>query len=1446
MIHLEIARETHPELLKRIETRLRETLHDVATAVQDWRAMLEQLKDAAREVHESDKIARHVAEESYSFLSWLADNHFTLLGYREYELLRGKRADQLVARTGTGLGILRDTEGGPTSLTLTGAARREAHSPDPVLITKANRKSTVHRPARLDYISVKQFDDAGRPCAERRFLGLFTSSAYSESPREIPLLRLKVQQVMDRSGFDPLGHRGKALQHILDNFPRDDLFQGSVDELARIGFGVLALEERHELRLFCRRDTFGRFYSCLVYLPREQYNHRARLRIEQILERGLGGTAEQSQLVLSASALARLEVMIRTDAAPEREPDTAALERELAAAVRTWNDRVREALLEALPEEQALALLHRFADRFSTAYQEETDAARAARDMSKLAGMIDESAELETALDQIPDEGERLLRFTTFHRTEPIELHRVMPILENMGLKVLREHNYLVRLDPVPVWIQDFEVAIGPQLQFDFAKVDWPFRECFTKVLNGEAENDAFNSFVLTAGLDWRRASLLRAYCKYILQFKLGFSQAYMQEVLGRYPAMCRALIERFHGLFDPDLSARASKKKQIDSEKTLQAELERTTSLDDDRILRAFNSALNATLRTNFFQLQDGAPKTYVSIKLDPQQINELPRPRPKFEVFVYSQRLEGVHLRCGDIARGGVRWSDRREDYRTEVLGLMKAQQVKNTVIVPTGAKGGFVCKALPEGDRDAVQTEVAACYKTYIRGLLDVTDNIGGGDVVRPPRVRSRDGDDPYLVVAADKGTARFSDLANGLAAEYGFWLGDAFASGGSAGYDHKKMAITARGAWEAVKRHFRELGIDIRNHDFTVVGVGDMSGDVFGNGMLLSHRIKLLAAFDHRHIFIDPDPDPGTGYAERERLFRLPRSSWEDYDTDKLSEGGGVYSRATKAIELHPAAQRALGVTKSRLTPPELIRAILTADVDLLWNGGIGTYVKGSDEAHVEAGDPANDAVRVDGKQLRCKVVGEGGNLGLTQRGRVEYAQSGGRLNTDFIDNSGGVDSSDREVNIKILLSAAIDKKRLARGKRDALLADMTDNVAQLVLANNYGQTQALSMMASRGAERLGEHIRLIRVLESSGLLDRSLEFLPSDEELEQRGKLGLGLTRPELAVILSYSKIELSSSLVETDIPEDPYCAAELISYFPEQVAKRFKSLIGEHRLARQIIAMLISSSMINRMGPFFALRAEEETAADVAKVARAYSVVREVFSIRKLWREIEKLDYEVPADAQYESMFQISRMLRRAAYWFLQRKPQRLDIDSTITELRPGVGRVLTTLPTLLSGYAKDRFEEQTNHFESLGLPSSLAKEISALASMAQILDIVEVAGSRGLDVKNVARLHFALGRELKLDWIRDKIEELHVEGRWRATARATLRENLAREQRELLLGVLKRTAYDDPDAALNKWLSGAKHQIERTRRALDEMQATGTMDFATLSVAVKETARLV
>jgi glutamate dehydrogenase len=874
---------------------------------------------------------------------------------------------------------------------------------------------------------------------------------------------------------------------------------------------------------------------------------------------------------------------------------------------------------------------------------------------------------------------------------------------------------------------------------------------------------------------------------------------------------------------------------------------LEQVTSPDDDRILRAFRAVVGTALRTNHFQRDAaGAPKAYLSFKLDPKQLVELPKPRPMFEIWVYSPRVEGVHLRMGKVARGGLRWSDRREDFRTEILGLMKAQNVKNTLIVPVGAKGGFVPKHRPGGDREAIQREGTECYRIFIRGLLDLTDNVRDGKVVPPVDVVRHDPDDPYLVVAADKGTASFSDTANALAAEYGFWLGDAFASGGSAGYDHKKMGITAKGAWECVKRHFREMGIDTQTQPFTVAGIGDMAGDVFGNGMLLSKQIRLVAAFNHQHIFLDPEPDPQSSFEERARLFALPRSSWADYDATLISKGGGVFPRDAKDIALSQQARALLGIESTRATPQEIMRAILKLPVDLLWNGGIGTYVKASWEANSAIGDRTNDAVRVDGRELRCKVIGEGGNLGCSQLGRIEFALNGGRLNTDFVDNSGGVDCSDHEVNIKILLDVVQRRTQQTRGERNRLLARMTDDVGALVLRDNYLQSQAISLMQSVAAERLGEHAHLIRSLELEGVLDRALEFLPSAEDIEERRRAGKGLTRPEIAMLLSYSKIALNNQLIQSDVPEDPYLGRELDRYFPDRLSKRYAKLLGEHRLRREIITTATTNSIVNRMGPTFVTRTQQDTGADAATVARAYSIAREAFEVRELWASIEKLDNRVATATQYAMTLETVALIRQVTYWLIQRHRNALGIESQVGRLRPGIRELAAVLPQWLHGLDRESFDRSAARLAEAGVPATLARHVAACDALACAPDIVELAQAHRLSVAAAARIYFGVGSEFGLDWLRSRIEALDVQGHWQAVARGSLREAVYDAHRSLTQRVLNETRERDPARAVQSWREKHVAAAAHARSVVDDIRAQPAVaDFASLSVALQALRRL-
>jgi glutamate dehydrogenase len=1230
---------------------------------------------------------------------------------------------------------------------------------------------------------------------------------------------------------------------VLDTYPRDELFQASIDDLMESIRGIVNLYERSHVRLFVRRDRFHRYYSCLLFVPRDRYSTQVRERIEAIMLESMNGTEVESQVQLSDSALARVHMLVRSRAEERGPIDTAKLERRIAEAVRTWFDHLRDALTAKHGELSGLRFARQYASAFPPGYQADTAIEDAVTDIEQLTPLV--RAGDGIALRLLTDSGQhwhlRLLRSGV-----PVLLSDALPVLENLGLRVLTERPYRIASgNERAVWIQDFELEPPSSTSSD-ADRNALFRDAFLAIDNGRAENDGFNRLVLAAGLGWRSVSVLRTYARYLLQTGLPFSQSYMEKTLVAHAAIARELWNLFAAQFDPDLGT--SKRNQaVDStHQRILKQLDAVQAQDEDRILRAYLTAISASLRTNYYQFDPtGAAKPYLSIKIDSHRIAELPLPKPFVEIFVYSPQVEGIHLRMGQVARGGIRWSDRREDFRTEVLGLMKAQNVKNTVIVPMGAKGGFVPKRLPVGgSNDDKQREGVACYRTFIRGLLDVTDNSIGGKVVPPQRVVRRDSDDPYLVVAADKGTATFSDIANGVAAEYNFWLGDAFASGGSVGYDHKKMAITARGAWECVRRHFREMGTDTQTQDFTAIGIGDMSGDVFGNGMLRSKHIRLLAAFDHRHVFIDPNPDAAASFSERERLFALPRSSWEDYNPKLISTGGGVFARSAKSIKLTPQIKTMLGITDDSLSPQALIRATLCCQVDLLWNGGIGVYVKSSSETQAAAGDRNNDSVRVDGQSLRCKVAGEGGNLGFTQRGRVEYALNGGRINTDFIDNSGGVDCSDHEVNIKILLSLA-QAHGLTRVARDKLLVRMTDEVAELVLRDNVLQSQAISIMELTAKERLQEHAHFIRSLELSGELDRTVEFLPSIEQIAERQQAGRGLTRPELAVLLSYGKMTLYKRLIASDVPEDKYLRGELDRYFPTLLANDHGKLFSKHRLRREIIATATTNSMVNRMGPSFVLRAQEDTGAEVGQIVRAYAIAREAFEMRDLWQQVEVLGARTPSAAQYAVFNESARLLRFATYWLLHRHAARLDIDTQVSALRPGLRQLRSALPQLLQGAAKEHFNEARTRARAQ-LPEAIATRLALFDVLSSGPDIVEVTAESKVAIGDVAAVYFGLGNELGLDWLRTQVLSLRVDGRWQAIARTTLRDQLHTLQRALCLQVLAAKAKQPPQAALDTWLKNRSEAITHAKQTMNDMRSLPRADFATLSVAMQSLRQLI
>jgi glutamate dehydrogenase len=1448
VIHAEVARRTDPAELRELERHVVRVIEEVRATVEDWAEMRARVLDVVSELEASPPpLDRDEVTEAGAFLGWLEDHNFTFLGSRDYELAGDGDDLRLASVPGSGLGVLRQARGEASSRSfdkLPPAVRARALEPYLLNLTKANSRATVHRPAYLDYVGVKRFDAEGRVVGERRFLGLYTHTAYHAGPREIPILRRKVEAVLERAAFPPDSHNEKALIEILETYPRDELFQISIDDLFRIAIGILHLGERQRLRVFARRDTFDRFLSCLVFVPRDRFNTENRRRIEGILRRATGAQSIDYTARISESVLVRLHYLIYAEPGRLPQLDERETETLLVAATRSWADDLEDALLEEHGEEGGGALFRRYGDAFPPAYRADWVPRSALADIGQIEALA-QPDDLALRLYRPFEAPLGALRAKVFRAGAPLALSDVLPLFENMGVEVADERPYeITPREREAVWIYDFGLVHGDEDDLEPDRIKEAFQGAFIRVWAGDAESDGYNRLVLRAGLSWRETTVLRAIGRYLRQAGTTFSDRYVEQALGAHPRVARLVVDLFLARFDPSRAdAEAAERLAATIEETIDA----VESLDQDRILRNFLGVVRAMLRTNYFQrAPNGGFKPYLSFKLDPSRLPGLPLPLPRFEIFVYSPRTEGVHLRGGPVARGGIRWSDRREDFRTEVLGLMKAQMVKNAVIVPVGAKGGFVVKRPPPGaDREELLAEVEACYRTFIAGLLDLTDNIADGEVVAPPEVVRYDEDDPYLVVAADKGTASLSDVANEVAGQYGFWLGDAFASGGSAGYDHKKMGITARGAWESVKRHFRELGRDVQNEDFTVVGIGDMSGDVFGNGMLLSRHIRLVGAFDHRHVFLDPDPDPAPSWEERRRLFELERSSWADYDRELISEGGGVFPRTAKSIPLSPQARSALDLREEALAPNELIRALLRAPVDLLWNGGIGTYVKASVETHPDAGDKANDAVRVDASELRCRVIGEGGNLGLTQPGRIEFALAGGRLNTDAIDNSGGVDCSDHEVNIKVLLDAAVADGDLTRKQRDELLAEMTEAVAGLVLKNDYEQTETLSLADAQSAAMIDVHARFLERLETKAKLDRELEALPGGEELMERKHDHRGLTRPELAVALAYSKIYLYAELLDSDVPEDAHLSAELDRYFPAPLPERFGELMHAHRLRREIIATQVVNNMLHGGGTTFAFRLHEETGARASEIARAYAAARDIFEMRPQWDEIEALDNRVEAAVQIEMLLEGRRLIERGSRWLLRNRGRPLDIGATVQFFAPGAAVLYDALPRLLGASDVEPLTVRADELEQAGVPPSLALRVASLGTMFATFDVVEVAEEAGLEVERVAAVHFRLGERLELHWLRDRIVALPRDDRWRALARAALRDDLYGLHRALTAAVLHDALPDGTvKERVDAWVA-ENPASERCLQTLAEIRVGRVFDTTTLPVAVREVRNL-
>ena len=1446
-IHVQINEALSQEAVDALTKGLYQVLDDVFYANCDWKPMLSKLKAASEELSRA-KTGKSGAEirEYCAFLDYLYDNNFTLLGYREYKFIDGKHGVYSKTVSDSSLGLLHDDvtpayitemeEGLPRNLQ---ELRRRL---PPVSVSKTNRIATVHRRVPMDCVAIKVYDESGVVVGEKLFLGLFTSVTYSRSVSDVPYLSAKVEETIKESGYIEGTHDCKALRHVLEKYPRDELFQIEPKKLLDICQDIIRLQERQRIALFMRKDPFGRYLSCLVYVPRDRFGTELRQDIGNILEEETNGVCSTFYTTLDDSMFARVMYVINVSQKNPPKINAKHIEQRLRECGQTWSERLNQALSDYYDDPGRITgLSERYGDAFPVSYTTTYHARQAVFDIEK----IEESfASQGIVVDLYRPVGVDLdnIRLKIFQVGSPVTLSDVLPILEDMGLRVIAELPFEVRPEESEhsVWVHDFLLEtpeIEGSVVIDDVKEN--FEISFKRIWNADIDNDGLNRLILSAGASWKETTILRSYVRYLKQLNFPFGGNYIERVLFTHPKISRHLIDLFKAYHDPKHGAKSE-----DMVKSLLSKIERAlinvVSSDHDRILRTLTQLVKATLRTNYFQtLDDGSDKPYLSMKLECEKIRDMPAPRPFREIFVYSPRVEAVHLRGDKIARGGLRWSDRHEDFRTEILGLMKAQMVKNAVIVPMGSKGGFVVKTATHG-RDEFIAEGIECYKIFIRGLLDITDNQSGSKIIPPKNVVRRDGDDPYLVVAADKGTATFSDIANGLSEEYGFWLGDAFASGGSAGYDHKKMGITARGAWESVKHHFRLLNHNTQTQDFDVVGVGDMGGDVFGNGMLLSEHIRLVGAFNHLHIFCDPDPDAAVSYKERKRLFTKV-AGWDQYDQKLLSKGGRVYNRSDKTIELTPEIMQRFDLDDKKVTPVDLIQAMLKARTDLLWFGGIGTYIKSSDETHHDAGDKANDPLRIDALKVRAKVIGEGANLGITQLGRIELSQNGVQLNTDFLDNSGGVDSSDHEVNIKIMLRDVMTQKShdMDIKVRNKLLEDMTDEVAEHVLRHNYQQAQAISMAEMQAHENLKLHDDFIQDLEREEGLDREIEGLPDQDEVAERMRMGKGLTRPELCILFSYAKIGLTKELLESDLPEDSEMSYWLLDYFPKILGERYKKEIMRHRLKREIIATMMANSLINRMGPTFLKARMNKTGASVGAIAKAYIIVREAFGLRDLWDDLEALDGKVPAQIQLKAMREIANLSEYGITWFLTRLGRDMDIDQDAKQFGKGVDTLVANLNKLVPKSLESSISQREFAGVQDGLPQELAQHIALLPTLSSACDIIRISIEQKVDVKEAARTYFELGERLQFDWLRQKTKFLSQDDHWEAEAISGLMDQMYSCQAGLTVRIMKESKGGGKKTSMvENWIKDKSYHIKQLDPLFISFRRSGTVDLTMLTVA--------
>jgi glutamate dehydrogenase len=1448
LIRIEIDKQNDTEELSKIKSAIANVINEVYQVVDDWNNMRAKLIEAS-EWYKSTLVASKENErtkENIDFLKWIADDNFLFLGFKYSNIIKEKNKyifkDDETSTLGLLCEKLQNCLNNQNSYYL---LKSNEKNNSILAISKSTNKSTIHRPGYLDYIGVKKLNNQGEIIGEWQFWGLFSSVAYNTPIDRIPLVRKKVIKILESTNYAPRSHQGQALKHLLNNYPRDELLQADITDLQLAMKGIIESQERKRLKVVARKDNYCKFISVVLYIPRDKFNTELRVGINDILLKEFMGDSTDFSVKLTESLLAQLHFIVHSENVKNLKIDTERLEELINEKMLTWNDHLNKAFLEIFGEATGSKLRRKYSQSFPEAYKEDVNPRQAIMDITKFESLVGKDDINTTICRPISDFN--YWQFRVAGTGKMFALSDVLPILDKIGVRVINARSYSInpKITKNNYWLINFVIELADENCLNDKYVRDQLHQVFVRTWKQQIQNDGFNAFVLLCGLSWKQIVIIRALAKYLLQLQVPFSQSYMQKVLKANSNATKTIIDLFEIKFDPNITEDRNTKIASAKDK-IQKILDDIENLDEDRILRYFISVVDATVRTNAYKQQgDKSEFKYLSFKIKPTDIPISPLPRPMFEIFVYSPYFEGIHMRSSKVARGGIRWSDRREDFRTEILGLVKAQMIKNAVIVPHGAKGGFVLKKPTTAmNRDEILEEGIKRYKQFISGLLDLTDNLIDGKIISDQHLVKYDDDDPYLVVAADKGTATFSDIANEISLSYNFWLGDAFASGGSQGYDHKKMGITARGAWESVKCLFMEIDINTQKQNISVVGIGDMSGDVFGNGMLLSKTIKLIAAFNHRHIFIDPNPDAATSYQERKRLFEMPRSSWDNYDKKLISKGGGIYSRQSKKIELSTEAKKVLQITSDFLTPNEVIQAILKAPVDLLWNGGIGTYIKSSTEDNADVGDVANDSLRINAKDINAKVVGEGGNLGLTQKSRIEFAKNKGLINTDAVDNSAGVDCSDHEVNIKILLNEVVRNGDYTLKQRNKLLVKMTEEVGNLVLEHNRLQILRLSLSRFQNLYYFNDHRFMIRDLENEGRLNRTLDCLPEDAELKTLGKTAQGLTQPEISILLSHVKMELSEDLAKHDITNMPILSEKLTEYFPKPIREQFSKNIYSHPLKNEILGTHVANEVCNRMGAAFVYRLQHETRATKIDCVRAYLAVIEILSIKNIWNELESLGNKVAFSVYAAELFRIQRQIEKSCIWLLGQM-ERMDINQLITLYKPSVQQVAKLLPELLGENDCERLDVWSGELQAAGVPSKLASYCAGLRYLYYSFFITQIADTCDVSIECAAHIFFALEDKLSLAWVREIVRHLPVSDLWKRKAVSALHSQIDRALAKNCISILRSTSEKNITQQLEHWEHTNKDRLKIWNSTIAEVKSSSEKNFSMMSVAIQELAML-